>query len=97
MRVGLLKIREPIWNGRKGEEKISVATFRFNNFDTLWIQVGYENLDGDQPFPTTYIMNKDFFNNYSDPDCGFYDRKGVRLKEFKIKDLQIKEEEKTDE
>jgi len=97
MAIGLLRIREPIWNGRKGEEKISVATYRFNKFDTLWIQIGYENLQLDQPYPSTYIMTKEFFNNYSNSDCGFHDKKGVILKEFKIKHLEIKSEVKTDE
>ena len=91
MATGLLTIREPIWNGRKGEEKISIATYRFDKFDTLWIQIGYENLQLDQPYPNTYIMSIHFFNSYSDSDCESYDRKGVRLKEFKIKHLQIKE------
>ena len=64
MKVGLLKIREPIWNGRNSNEKIGVSTHHFNTFETLWIQVGWETLNLEQPFPNTYIMTKDFFNDY---------------------------------
>ena len=91
MATGLLTIREPIWNGRKGEEKISIATYRFDKFDTLWIQIGYENLQLDHPYPNTYIMTKDFFNNYSKRDCITHHIKGRVIKEFKIKHLQIKQ------
>ena len=91
MKVGLLKIREPIWNGRNSNEKIGVSTHHFNTFETLWIQVGWETLNLEQPFPNTYIMTKDFFNNYSKRDCITHHIKGRVIKEFKIKHLQIKE------
>ena len=91
MATGLLTIREPIWNGRNSNEKIGVSTHHFNVFDTLWIQIGWENLQLDQPYPNTYIMTKDFFNNYSKRDCITHHIKGRVIKEFKIKHLQIKE------
>ena len=91
MATGLLTIREPIWNGRNSNEKVGVSTHHFNVFDTLWIQIGWETLQLDQPYPNTYIMTKDFFNNYSDRDCITHHRKGRVIKEFKIKHLKIKE------
>ena len=91
MKVVLLKIREPIWNGRNSNEKIGVSTHHFNTFETLWIQVGWETLNLEQPFPNTYIMTKDFFNDYSDRDCITHHKKGRVIKEFKIKHLKIKE------
>ena len=91
MATGLLAIREPIWNGRNSNEKVGVSTHHFNVFDTLWIQIGWETLQLDQPYPNTYIMTKDFFNNYSKRDCITHHIKGRVIKEFKIKHLQIKE------
>ena len=91
MAIGLLTIKEPIWNGVNSNEKIGVSTHHFDTFDTLWIQIGYENLQLDQPYPSTYIMTKDFFNNYSKRDCITHHIKGRVIKEFKIKHLQIKE------
>jgi hypothetical protein len=54
------EIKVPIWDGGMGKRAIGLATFRV----PCLVDITYKNSDGDREYPDTYLVTKEFADNY---------------------------------